>query len=203
MKKVIIILCVLSIILTTGTIVFTSIKNNENQSKKKIITVIKSEIIQNEITESIDNIEKQSANSGTGKNVEGKKSIKKQDSVPNKSKKLTTDSSIMNDNSKEESISMNNNANVEIDNSNTNENSKKIEKWEKLGLTEDEYYNQPYPKGMTVDFPVSTCSNESNCYNQCSQKGLTYGDGYTFSCELVTSASGKFLGISLYVEQLQ
>lgn len=73
--------------------------------------------------------------------------------------------------------------------------------WEAWGMTEYEYYNEPYPKGARVDYPVSSCGSESACLNACASKGDTYV-GYIYSCDIITSASGKFLGVMLDLEQV-
>lgn len=73
--------------------------------------------------------------------------------------------------------------------------------WEAWEMTEYEYYNEPYPKGARVDYPVSSCGSESGCLSACASKGDTYV-GYIYSCDIITSASGKFLGVMLDLEKV-
>ena len=64
-----------------------------------------------------------------------------------------------------------------------------------------QYYNEPLHRWERVDFKASSCGSESNCLSVCAAKGDTY-DGYLYSCEIITSASGKFLGVMLDLEKL-
>ena len=73
--------------------------------------------------------------------------------------------------------------------------------WEAWGMTKEQYYNEPLHSWERVDFKASSCGSESNCLSVCAAKGDTY-DGYLYSCEIITSASGKFLGVMLDLEKL-
>lgn len=73
--------------------------------------------------------------------------------------------------------------------------------WEAWGMSETEYYNAPYPKGARVDYDVNKYGSESACMNACTAKGdQIYG--YIYSCDRITSASGKFLGVMLDLEEV-
>jgi len=74
--------------------------------------------------------------------------------------------------------------------------------WEAWGMTKDEYYNKPLHSWQRVDFPASSCGSEDSCLNACATKGDTY-EGYLYSCDIVTSASGNFLGVMLDLEKVQ
>ncbi len=74
---------------------------------------------------------------------------------------------------------------------------KKQEIWESLGMTKDQYYNQPMYSWERVDF-----KSREEC--------VTYGDKYEpyvngevlYNCRDVTSPSGKYLGAMFDVEKL-
>lgn len=75
--------------------------------------------------------------------------------------------------------------------------SKKQEVWEALGMTKDQYYNQPMYSWERIDFKTR---------DEC----VTYGDSYEpylsgevlYNCRDVTSPSGKYLGTMFDVEKL-
>lgn len=75
--------------------------------------------------------------------------------------------------------------------------SKKQEIWESLGMTKDQYYNQPMYSWERVDF-----KNRAECE--------AHGDSYEpylngevlYNCRDVTSPSGKYLGVMFDVEKL-
>lgn len=74
---------------------------------------------------------------------------------------------------------------------------KKQEIWEALGMTKDQYYNQPMYSWERIDF-----KSRAEC--------VTYGDSYEpylkgevlYNCRDVTSPSGKYLGTMFDVEKL-
>ncbi len=75
--------------------------------------------------------------------------------------------------------------------------SKKQEIWDALGMTKEQYYNQPMYSWEKVDFKTM---------NEC----LEYGDKYKpyldgevlYNCHDVLSTSGKFLGVMFDTEKL-
>lgn len=145
---------------------------------------------------------------------EQKESEKKE---PPKSQTNSTDTSSKPNNSssaskpnKNDSTSSNSNSNK---NDSTNSNSKptenkEVEKpiWEKLGMTEDQYYNQPMMKWQRVDFSINKYKTEAKTMEAC----ISYGDSYEpykngevlYMCDKVFSASGKFLGVMFDTEKL-
>lgn len=80
----------------------------------------------------------------------------------------------------------------------TENTTKKENVWDRLGLTEDQYYNQPMYSWEHVDFAT---------LEEC----LAYGDKYepylkgevSYNCSTVTSPSGKYLGEMFYTEKLR
>lgn len=74
--------------------------------------------------------------------------------------------------------------------------------WDAWGLSKDEYYNAPYPKDARIDIKASSCGSESACLSACAAKGDTY-NGYMYSCDIIKSASGNFLGVMLDLEKVQ
>ena len=74
--------------------------------------------------------------------------------------------------------------------------------WDAWGLSKDEYYNSPYPKDARIDIEASFCGSESSCLSVCAAKGDTY-NGYMYSCDIIKSASGNFLGVMLDLEKVQ
>ncbi len=73
--------------------------------------------------------------------------------------------------------------------------------WDSLGMTKEQYYNEPMYSWERIDFDATSCGSEENCLNECAIKGDTYLN-YLYSCDIVTSASGKFLGVMLDLEKL-
>lgn len=93
------------------------------------------------------------------------------------------------------------------DNTSVNkEEPKKQTPWEALGVSEYHYYNEPMYSWERVDFPVSKYGSEANCRKACAE----YGDNYEpykngevlYSCSIVTSLSGKYLGEYFSTEKL-
>lgn len=73
--------------------------------------------------------------------------------------------------------------------------------WDAWGMTKEQYYNEPLHSWERVDFKASSCGSETSCLNACTEKGDTY-EGYLYSCDIITSASGNFLGVMLDLEKL-
>lgn len=73
----------------------------------------------------------------------------------------------------------------------------KINPWDTLGITEEQYYNKPMYSWERIDF---------TSMNEC----LTYGDNYQpyingevlYNCREVSSFSGNFLGVMFDTEKL-
>lgn len=73
---------------------------------------------------------------------------------------------------------------------------KKIEVWEALGISEDDYKNKPALQGEKVDF---------KSFEECFKYGYSYepymNGEETFNCSEVKSLSGNFLGIMFSTEK--
>ena len=122
--------------------------------------------------------------------------------------------------SNESNSNYENNNNVEQNNNNNNNNneynsspnnsSKEQTEWEKMGISEYDYYNSPVWSWQVVDFGINLdgnkkCSNESDCLAKCQSYGdeyiKTYSGGY--KCTNVFSYSGKYLGEDFEYFELQ
>lgn len=72
------------------------------------------------------------------------------------------------------------------------EETKEINVWEELGMSEDEYYNKPMWKWAKIDFSIEEYGSEDACFNACIKYGESTGMG--FSCSTINSPSGRYLG---------
>ena len=93
-----------------------------------------------------------------------------------------------------------------------NNNTSVVEKteWEKLGISEYEFYNSPAWNWQNVDFGINLtddkkCNNETECLTKCQNYGeeyiKTHSGGYR--CTNVLSYSGKYLGEDFEYFELQ
>lgn len=82
--------------------------------------------------------------------------------------------------------------------------------WEKLGISEYEFYNSPAWNWQNVDFGINLtddkkCNNETECLTKCQNYGeeyiKTHSGGYR--CTNVLSYSGKYLGEDFEYFELQ
>lgn len=88
--------------------------------------------------------------------------------------------------------------------------SKELKEWEKLGISEYDYYNSPAWEWQTVDFGINLdeskyCSNENDCLLKCQEYGNEYLQTHSggFKCNNVVSYSGKYLGEDFEFFELQ
>lgn len=100
-----------------------------------------------------------------------------------------------------------NNSNNQPSNSNSSSNNQADKPWEKLGMTEHHYYNEPMWTWAKVDFSIEKYGTKENCINACREYGLNY-DLYKqgkvlFGCRNINSTSGKYLGEMFYTEDLK
>lgn len=75
--------------------------------------------------------------------------------------------------------------------------------WEKLGISEYDYYNSPEISWKTVDFDVNKLGSMEETKNACYNAGANYTglENYRFRCDETYSYSGKFLGYHIqYIE---
>ena len=146
-----------------------------------------------------------SSSSTTEKKEEVKKNVK---SSKSNSRNTATNSGNNSDNtssSVQSNQESNNNTNNDVVEQ-PKEEPKKQTPWEALGVSEYHYYNEPMYSWERVDFPVSKYGSEANCRKACAE----YGDNYEpykngevlYSCSIVTSLSGKYLGEYFSTEKL-
>ena len=120
----------------------------------------------------------------TNKKHETKSSNKKQDS---KTPKQTIDTKKENNVNKSETKKEKQNESKEV--------------WDKLGISEYEYYNTPQWKWQTLNFELNgnganSCKSNVECRNKC----IEYGEKYItqheggYRCSEILSYSGKYLG---------
>lgn len=138
--------------------------------------------------------------------VDEEKDSSKEDKTDDKNntKVETNDTSSTINAEKEES----NKTSVQPDNNNISV----VEKteWEKLGISEYEFYNSPAWNWQNVDFGINLiddkkCNNETECLTKCQNYGeeyiKTHSGGYR--CTNVLSYSGKYLGEDFEYFELQ
>lgn len=120
-----------------------------------------------------------------------------------------------NENSTPNKDNSNNNTNQSqnnnVSNSTTDDSPKEQTPWEKLGITEYEYYNTPVWSWQNVDFGVDLegdkyCANETDCLSKCQKYGdeyLSQNNNGGYNCDDVLSYSGRYLGIDFEFFELQ
>ncbi|MCI8445964.1 MAG: hypothetical protein HFH31_00560 [Bacilli bacterium] len=75
--------------------------------------------------------------------------------------------------------------------------------WEKLGISEYDYYNSPEIFWKTVDFDINKYGNKDAAATACYNAGANYTglENYRFRCDETYSHSNKFLGYHIeYIE---
>lgn len=192
--KIIIVAIILSIFigsLTIDTIVdHTKNKSNENKEVSKELHNKEIKVIDEEQNVDIENFE-----------LEKEKEDNKKESITTNNEKKDISTTRQKNEEKKELITKNENAQSEK----IQEQPKK-EIWEQLGMTKEQYFNQPMYNWEHVDFAVEQFGDESKAKQAC----LNYGDNYqpylngevSYNCSTVTSASGKYLGEMFYTEKL-
>lgn len=140
--------------------------------------------------------------------------LEKVDEEKDSSKKDKTD---YKNNTKVETNDTSSTINAEKEESNktpvqSDNNTSVVEKteWEKLGISEYEFYNFPAWNWQNVDFGINLtddkkCNNETECLTKCQNYGeeyiKTHSGGYR--CTNVLSYSGKYLGEDFEYFELQ
>ena len=112
---------------------------------------------------------------------------------------------------KDNSNNNNTNQNNNVSDNTTDDSPKEQTPWEKLGITEYEYYNTPVWSWQNVDFGVDLegdkyCANETDCLSKCQQYGdeyLSQNNNGGYNCDDVLSYSGRYLGIDFEFFELQ
>lgn len=115
-----------------------------------------------------------------------------------------------NNNSNNNNVDQSKNDNNIIDITQNDSNTKEQTAWEKLGISEYDYYNAPAWKWQTVDFGINLdeskyCSNENDCLLKCQEYGEEYLKTHSggFKCNNVFSHSGDYLGEDFEFFELQ
>ena len=222
MKKSILFISIMSLISVSIVALILFINRNKNEltindgSNNEIIesnsSIEEEEILDENITESIkddasgvqdndssihnSNKNDLESNSASNSNV-----IKESKTKEKKTSSQTVSKSEIE--SKQEVKETNNEDNTSVN----KEEPKKQTPWEALGVSKYHYYNEPMYSWERVDFPVSKYGSEANCRKACAE----YGDNYEpykngevlYSCSIVTSLSGKYLGEYFSTEKLK
>ena len=221
MKKVLISLSVISLISVTVLVFILSIDRNKveltvnDENENQIIESNNSieeeeEILDENITEDIENKssgveDNDSSIYNSNKNDMEINSASNSNVINNKKKENKTSTQVVSKSESESKQEVKENNNE--DNTSVNkEEPKKQTPWEALGVSEYHYYNEPMYSWERVDFPVSKYGSEANCRKACAE----YGDNYEpykngevlYSCSIVTSLSGKYLGEYFSTEKL-
>ncbi len=220
MKKIIISLSIVSLISVSilGLILLNNRNKNEltmnDENKNEIVesnnSIEEEEILDENITEDIENKssgveDNNSSIYNSNKNDMEINSASNSNVINNKKKENKTSTQVVSKSSEENKVEVKENNNEENTSVN-NEEPKKKTPWEALGVSEYHYYNEPMYSWERVDFPVSKYGSEANCRKACAE----YGDNYEpylngevlYSCSIVTSLSGKYLGEYFSTEKL-
>ena len=72
--------------------------------------------------------------------------------------------------------------------------------WEKLGISEYDYYNSPMWSWARVDYSVKTYGSFNATHQACINAGNQLEDIISFSCTNINSYSGDYLGDMLRVK---
>ena len=220
MKKSILFISIISLISVSIVALILFINRNKNEltindgSNNEIIesnsSIEEEEILDENITESIEDDasgvqDNDSSIHNSNKNDMESNSASNSNVINNKKKENKTSTQVVSKSeseSKQEVKETNNEDNTSVN----KEEPKKQTPWEALGVSEYHYYNEPMYSWERVDFPVSKYGSEANCRKACAE----YGDNYEpylngevlYSCSIVTSLSGKYLGEYFSTEKL-
>ena len=211
MKKIILISLSVSLIICLSLVIYSNKVNKDLKIKETNVINIEEEKENEIISESVDDntsgveddnssIYNSNKNDMESDNASNSNVIKKE-----KKEEKKTSTQVVSKSNEE------NKKEVKIDNSENNtspgsEEPKKQTPWEALGVSEYHYYNEPMYSWERVDFPISKYGSEANCRKACAE----YGDNYEpylngevlYSCSIVTSLSGKYLGEYFSTEKL-
>ena len=220
MKKSILFISIISLISVSIVALILFINRNKNEltindgSNNEIIesnsSIEEEEILDESITESIEDDasgvqDNDSSIHNSNKNDLESNSASNSNVINNKKKENKTSTQVVSKSESESKQEVKENNNE--DNTSVNkEEPKKQTPWEALGVSEYHYYNEPMYSWERVDFPVSKYGSEANCRKACAE----YGDNYEpykngevlYSCSIVTSLSGKYLGEYFSTEKL-
>ena len=77
---------------------------------------------------------------------------------------------------------------------------KKEKEWEKLGISEYDYYHKPMWSWARVDYKVEDYGSLEKAHQACIDAGNKIEDSISFSCTNINSYSGDYLGDMLKVK---
>lgn len=202
-KKYLIIILIILLIIGITSLIFLFKPSNDNDIKKLEEPKIKeTKITPNSIEDNSKELEKNETNVEVvdENKSTGQVTTKKETQEP---KKETNTS---------KSNSNNNVNNNKTNNTKQNEETKKVEPkettqpvvteskndnpWDRLGISEYDYYNKPMYSWEKVDFKVSDYGSKGATEKACEDYGYAYIETHdgAFSCNNVTSYSGAYLG---------
>ena len=72
--------------------------------------------------------------------------------------------------------------------------------WEKVGISEYDYYNKPMWSWARIDYSIKTYGNFEQTHQACIEAGNSMEDIVSFSCTNINSYSGDYLGDMLRVK---
>ena len=169
----------------------------------------KKETINNKITKSISEDNKNISADETIADEEPEKEENEEKDVTPKNNKTDEGKNITpkKEEQKSSSNTQNNTAvtNTDANNQNNNEikentQPKKETEWEKLGISEYDYYNKPMWSWARVDYSLEKYGSESAAHQACIDAGDSMEDIISFSCTNINSYSGDYLGDMLKVK---
>lgn len=71
----------------------------------------------------------------------------------------------------------------------------KENEWDKLGISEEDYYHKPMWSWARIDFSVEEYKTEEKTKEACVKKGQeVFEQGFGYSCTSINSYSGAYLG---------
>lgn len=221
-KKIIILIFILLLLGMTIFVVYRNLigepytkieKNDINQEKESSIIEEKSDnknikINNSEKVQENNVIQEQESNTHNTNpsNDEAKESVIRQEN--NNSLFINDEKESSSSTSNSESYNTNSNPNnnsTSINEQTTTDNnsnsSVEVKPWDKLGISEYDYYHKPAWSWQTIDFILNgsgdnACSSREDCRKKCQE----YGDKYllnhdgSYNCDTVNSYSGDYLG---------
>jgi len=173
--------------------------DNPNDIKENFTVEVEEDNNINEENSVTENITSNNINSSISVDKNDNKNDTKETSKNSTNKGKTNkneDSKVVEENKENDNNSTTNE--TKSDDNKDNDDSEKQEIWEALGMTKDQYYNEPLFSWERVDFKTM-----AECLN--------YGDNYEpylngevlYNCRDVVSASGNYLGVMFETEKLK
>lgn len=199
MKKNLILFVTLILIIVTGIFAFILINNdrsfetNDKMENNNVKASTDDNLEQEETNEKVEKLPKEEKETTSQDDVNEDKKVVQEKST---STKNTSSNNTNKKDSTKPKIKSNNQTTQKKNSSTSSVKSSSKTEWEKLGISENDYYNSPANKSMTIDFAISKYGNKENARKACYEKGEQYSstEAYSFTCVEVNSYSGKMLG---------